>query len=310
MKIVTLIAFLAVAVAAQPSIKPQPQFVPDLLGPDYSPFFVVGEVKGRIVPARAIVLRRPEFVEEARDAAVEGLVRVDIVIAPDGTVSSAKAVSGPSPLYETCEYAATNSRFLPPGAEVPGFLQYEFRVKKPNWFTVSFDLYAVSRMRPAVMRKAFAEDWVRENEIAALLIEAQSAFRRVPALMVVFEKRDQKMSAELRVDDVPKFARDAGGLTLELRQLLRERLESDPGAMELFRLGEAFVTLSVADYPGNRGTIADLLEPFVDRPPKLLPPETFGRLREFYFRVRGKKYDSYFQDLDDLLRELRIFDIR
>lgn len=322
MKVLALILFFAASVAAQsgptprpspktqPALKPQPQFIPDFLSPDYSAFFVVGEVKGRIVPARAILLRRPAFIEEARDAGVEGTVRVDIVIAPDGTVSSAKAVSGPEQLFETCEYAARNSRFLPPGSEVSGYLNYEFSVKKPNWFAVSSDLFAVSRMRSPVIRKAFSADWFRELEIADRLVRSQSKVRRGPALMAVLEKGNGKLSAVLSGTSVPKAGRDAAALAFELRQLVRARIENDPDAFEMFQLGEVFATIAVSDYAPSRRSIIELLRPFIDRPPKALPQETFERLRDFYDRIREEKVTDYAGEFGALLLELRTFDVR
>lgn len=322
MKILALIMILAAGAAAQsgpkprpsprqePGLKSQPQFIPDFLSPDYSAFYVVGDVKGRIVPARAISLRRPAFVDEARDAGVEGKVRVDIVIAPDGTVASAKAVNGPSQFYETCEYAAKNSRFLPSGAEVPGYLQYEFSIKKPNWFAVSTDLYAISRMSPAVIRKALPADWVREIEIADRLVGTQSTLRGRPALIVVFESRGRNMSKALAKIDVPKPGRDTAALALELRQLIRARLETDPDALELFRLGETFATIAVSEDVRSDMTTLELLEPYINRPPKALPAETFSIFRDFYEKIREGKMTGYAIELGNLLRELRTFDVR
>jgi TonB family protein len=78
---------------------------------------------------------QPVYPEEAKKQKIEGTVVVAIVIGDDGNVISAKAKSGPEPLYGAAETAASKARFKPSTvngkrAKVVGAMTYNFVLDK------------------------------------------------------------------------------------------------------------------------------------------------------------------------------------
>jgi TonB family protein len=77
----------------------------------------------------------PVYPEEAKKQKIEGTVVVAIVIGDDGNVISAKAKSGPEPLYGAAETAASKARFTPSTvngkrAKVVAAMTYNFVLDK------------------------------------------------------------------------------------------------------------------------------------------------------------------------------------
>ncbi len=249
----------------------------EFFDPNQSDRYSVGDVKGNIAPAKAIQLPKPTFTELAQDMGADGKVRVNIVIAADGTVSSAEPVSGDAALFESAKRAAMDSRFLPIANETPGYLIYEFRVKKANWFVVGFDLSSVAFMHPGIIRITIPQEWTEERDTARQLCELYRTKFKQRMLPVLRDFQEQssgnstKSEVRATIQLIPidaEYARLAG----ELHLMLKQRLASDPAGFRFFEFGEAVqkagkTMRDPAKMPDAYGSI----EPFIGDP--LLPEE-------------------------------------
>jgi protein TonB len=75
----------------------------------------------------------PIYPEPARAAGTEGMVVLDAVIAPDGSVKSLRPVSGPDPLVQSATEAVRSWKFEPylssgKAVEVETTIAVEFRL--------------------------------------------------------------------------------------------------------------------------------------------------------------------------------------
>jgi len=91
----------------------------------------VGEINGPWLNGRALSIPKPEYPPEARAARIAGEVAVKILIGDDGSVTSAKAISGPAELRSAAEQAALKAKFRPTlvkgsPVEVAGVLSFNF----------------------------------------------------------------------------------------------------------------------------------------------------------------------------------------
>ncbi len=301
------------AYAQRPALK-QPRTAPEIkeeLGfAGYKDFFSVSEVKGRIAPAKAIYLPKPVFSDELRDAGLDGKVRVDIVIATDGTVSSVNAVSGFPELYPAAETAARNSRFLPSPNEIDAYLVYEFVIRSPDWFLVAYDLYAVRISNPGVIRKAFPEDWTEERELAAKLIELRRSQPRRPELVPGLKTTDNNRSQVSAAVQLPVSPFEMNSVASKLREMVRTRLAADPNGLRRFELGEAFIMAMSVRNPDMRAISNGILRPFVERSPANLPPAWVERLRSFLADERKLVPGAYTDRLRTMALEFRLLDGR
>ena len=90
-------------------------------------------VEGGNLNSKALSLPVPEYPPLAKQTRITGIVKVDIMVAENGKVESAKASSGPMMLKQAATDAALKAKFAPTlkaGApvKVSGFLQYEFKL--------------------------------------------------------------------------------------------------------------------------------------------------------------------------------------
>lgn len=255
----------------------------EFFDPSQSDRYSVGEVKGNIAPAKAILLPRPSFTEFAQDMGADGKVRVNIVIAADGTVSAAEPVSGDAALFETAKRAALDSRFLPLPTETPGYLIYEFQVRKANWFVVGFDLSSVVLMHPGIIRVTIPQEWTEEREVARQLCglyRTRVKQRMLPVLRDFQERSDgngTKNEVRATITLLPvdtEYARLAG----ELHSMVKQRLAPDASGLRLFEFGTAMqeVAKSMRD-PSKMPYAYGLIEPFIGD--SLLPQEILLRLK-------------------------------
>lgn len=303
-----LLLISANAVQAQSPIaapRPAPGLV-EQLRPMYDGFFDVGEVKGKIGGTSAIVLRKPVFSDDARRAGVGGRVRVEVVIAPDGTVSSAKAVSGPNVHYAAAERASLTSVFKPTGTSIDGHLTYDFLIKKPNWFLVGFDLYAGYESNPGVIRAAFPEQWSEEHAIATKLTELIIANPRldVPKLESIETRNGSSAIVTATVTlPVPPSPDEFRNLAAGLRDKIRLRLKNDPTALSQFSLGERFVEALLARDPGALAGLNALIGRTLDDG-TALPPEFVGKLRSFHDLPADNRRRAEFSQLISDLRRI------
>jgi TonB family protein len=91
-------------------------------------------VNGGVLNGRAIKLLKPEYPAAAKEAGIEGAVKVRVVIDEAGNVVTAEAVSGPEQLHASCVSAALGSEFTPTKlkgqpVKVAGYIIYNFVAK-------------------------------------------------------------------------------------------------------------------------------------------------------------------------------------
>jgi TonB family protein len=212
-------------------------------------FFKAGEITGRLGGAKAIMLEKPVYSDEARISGAEGKVRVEIAIDEDGNVTGARAVSGPPELYTAAEKAALKSRFTVPktgggGAPVEGYLNYEFLIEAPNWFTVAYAITAfdVRPVGPGAVRKAFPSDWKEEHELLRRLAETKPVDLGDLKPKIVFESKQDSGNSSILTQRIegrigpPPIDYETVALTGDLISSLRKRLEDDPPNLWRFDL--------------------------------------------------------------------------
>jgi protein TonB len=91
--------------------------------------------KDKVDKGELIEAPHPVYPEEAKQQKIEGTVTVAIVVGEEGNVISAKAKSGPEPLYQASQEAAYKARFKPTmvngkPAKVSGAMTYNFVLDK------------------------------------------------------------------------------------------------------------------------------------------------------------------------------------
>jgi len=69
----------------------------------------------------------PTYPDLARRMNISGKVRIEVLIAPDGRVRSAKAVGGHPLLVQACLDAVRDWRYEPAGEETVQIVEFEFR---------------------------------------------------------------------------------------------------------------------------------------------------------------------------------------
>jgi len=72
----------------------------------------------------------PTYPELARRMNISGKVKIEVVIAPDGRVRSAKAVGGHPLLVQSCLDAVRDWRYEPAGEETVQLVEFEFRAQQ------------------------------------------------------------------------------------------------------------------------------------------------------------------------------------
>lgn len=69
----------------------------------------------------------PQFSELARKMNISGKVRIEVVIAPDGHVKSAKPVGGHPLLVQSCVDAVNTWKYEPAPEETTQVIEFEFK---------------------------------------------------------------------------------------------------------------------------------------------------------------------------------------
>jgi TonB family protein len=75
---------------------------------------------------RAKMKVQPTYPELARRMSISGTVKIEIVVAPNGTVKDARVVGGHPVLANAALEAAKKWRFEPAGAESSGIIDFKF----------------------------------------------------------------------------------------------------------------------------------------------------------------------------------------
>jgi TonB family protein len=70
-------------------------------------------VGGRVISAKLVHQVRPKYPVEAKMDHIEGTVRLDVVLNPDGTVQSLKVLSGDPTLAQAAQKAVSQWRYQP-----------------------------------------------------------------------------------------------------------------------------------------------------------------------------------------------------
>jgi protein TonB len=68
----------------------------------------------------------PAYPELARRMNVNGKVKIEVVIAPDGHVKSTRVVGGHPLLVQTCQDALKEWKFVPASEETTQIVEFEF----------------------------------------------------------------------------------------------------------------------------------------------------------------------------------------
>lgn len=221
-------------------------------------FYLIGDITGNIGEAKAVVLVKPKYPIEAKEAGAEGKVRVNIEIDEKGGVTSAKAVSGHQLLYEAAQTAALKSKFLTPKIngqreKLAGYLNYNFLIETPNWFKVGYDLALGERvphigfLQPAVIKKAFQADWQTENDLILKLAEIKRANPEKNEPLFVSKTIENSVgtnSASQRIEgrmNIPQQNPEQVSAAQNLISVLRARLGNDKKSLWQFNLGIAFI---------------------------------------------------------------------
>ena len=150
--------------------------------------FLVLDVRGTI-KATARFLPKPIYPEGARNAGVEGLVRVKITSDEQGNITEATALSGDALLSEVSVNAARQSKFrvVNPVSKIEGILTYSFEIRKAGWSRIASDLERLlltgnSSLSIPVILKSFDPEWTSERSMLEELGEVASMNSRRPMI--------------------------------------------------------------------------------------------------------------------------------
>ncbi len=270
------------------------QSTPPTLGDndvDTPEFFRVGDITGNIGEAKAIVLMKPVFPIEAKEAGAEGKVRVQIEIDENGGVTSAKAVSGHQLLYEAAQSAALKSKFLTPKIngqreKLAGYLNYNFLIETPNWFKVGYDLALGERvprigfLQTAVIKKAFQADWKTENDLILKLAEIIRANSHKNEPLIISRRIENSVGqtsasqrGEIRLN-IPPRNYEFISISQNLLSALRARLGDDEKSLWQFNLGGAFIEFQgLFRNPKMRPEAFEILRRFIKDAPTDIQPD-------------------------------------
>lgn len=263
--------------------------------------FQVGEISGNI-NRTAIYLPKPNYPTEARFAGVEGSVKVEITIEENGTVNSAKAVSGNEKFYSEAEQTARKTRFTnrttdgkPPKAA--GFIVYNFVIAKAGWLKTGYDLTVIQKV-PALgfvnftsIKKAFQTDWETERELLDRLaemrrveLENQSAIpkRNAPVLQksTTSDTFRSTMTAQVQIPVQSPPTPELISVSQNLLTALQNRLSGNEADSWRLRLGINLVeAFQLYRNPATRQTAVEILRPFAADAPSAVTPETLNALK-------------------------------
>ena len=292
-----LVLFSAEAFSQTPSTLPRVQPILQDNDVDAPEFFLIGDVTGNIGEAKAIVLTKPVYPTEAKEAGAEGKVKVQIEIDENGGVSSAKAVSGHQLLYEAAQNAALKSKFLTPKVndqrvKIAGYLNYNFLIETPNWFKVGYDLALGGRVpgsgfsQTAVIKKAFQPDWKTESELILKLAEIIRAnpYKNQPLLVNrtienSVGSNSVAQRGEIRLN-IPPPNYESIPVVQNLISALRARLGDDQKSLWQFNLGIAVIeSQGLFRNPSTRHESLAVLRRFVQTAPADLQSEFLPNLQ-------------------------------
>ncbi len=323
--IFSLTLFVAEVFSQQPSII---QNTPPVLRDnqiDAPEFYLVGDITGNIGEAKAIVLAKPTYPIEAKEAGAEGKIRVNIEIDENGGVTSAKAVSGHQLLYDTAQNAALKSKFLTPKindqrVKVSGYLNYNFLIETPNWFKVGYDLALVEKLtaidllQTAVIKKAFQADWQTENDLILQLAEIKRVNPPIGKPLFVSKTVENSVgtnSAGQRIEgrlNIPSPNYQQVPVAQNLISALRGRLGNDKKSLWEFNLGVAFIESQDIFLDSRKRRVAsENLRRFVKDAPADIQPEFLANLKNLMNLFEQKSSEQSITEMYKIFANLQRF---
>ncbi len=266
--------------------------------------YKIGDVRGNI-KRKAVYLPKPPFPREALEAGADGIVKVEVVIDADGSVVSAKAVSGHLLLFAAAEETARKTKFrrletTDPNSRETGIMTYNFVIEKAGWLRIGYDLAVIQKaptLRPfnvPRIAKAFQPEWTGEHEILGKLaemrrVEMETQNVSPTADRPVFVRKNapqtsgtvqSEIRAEIRlpIPNPPTGERIA--LAQNLISLLQSRLTGDEANLWRFNLGVSLAkAFEFSRNPNNYASAAAILRQSLDNAPAGTPAETLDALR-------------------------------
>ncbi|MGC2237569.1 MAG: energy transducer TonB [Pyrinomonadaceae bacterium] len=276
-----------------------------------SEFYKVGETTGNIGGAKAILLPKPVYPVEAREAGAEGKVKVEITIDESGSVASAKAVSGHPALYEAAQNAALKSKFSVPkvggeGTKVSGFITYDFLIETPNWFKVGYDIAVIEKLptlgffQIPVIKKVIQTDWQTETDLLEQLRvirnEEKKAFDSMPVERPVLMNNRTPNSASqtmsMRINIPPQNPQKISAAQ-NLLTALQARLAGDELSLWQLNLGIAFIKVQeLYRNPVTRKIAVEILKPYSQNAPANVPAAYSEQLKNLIETFETKSNDE------------------
>lgn len=309
---VVFVSILALLLFSQNSFSQRPGLPSPVLQNDGEnsnsiDFYKVGDITGNIGDAKAILLPKPIYPIEAKDAGAEGKVKVEITIDESGSVTAAKAVSGHPTLFEATQKAALQSKFSVPkvggqGTQVSGVLNYNFLIEMPNWFKVGYDIAVIEKtpslgfFQIGVIRKVVKPDWQTEFDLLAALQEIKDEERKALAAMpvekpVVVNRTTRNSVSRMIIARLPIPPQNPRKISLsqDLITAFQQRLANDETSLWQFNLGLAFVKVQeLYRNPNTRQNSAEILKPFVQNAPINVSAEYLEHLKSLIISLENQ----------------------
>ena len=99
------------------------------VGPIYSNAQNTQNVQNEEMVRRAKTKVQPSYPELAHKMNISGIVKIEVTVAPNGTVKEARVVGGHPVLAQSALDAAKRWRFEPAAAESTGIIDFKFEMR-------------------------------------------------------------------------------------------------------------------------------------------------------------------------------------
>lgn len=272
---------------------------------DTEEIYKIGDVRGNI-KRKAVYLPKPPFPREALEAGADGIVKVEVVIDGEGSVVSAKAVSGHPLLFAAAEETARKTKFRrfetpDPNSRETGILNYNFVIEKAGWLRIGYDLAIIQKaptLRPfnvPRIAKAFQPEWTGEYETLGKLaemrrveMETQNASQTNDRPVFVRKNAPQtsgtvqsEIRAEIRLPILNPPTGERIALAQNLTLSLQSRLASSESNLWKFNTGaNIFKALEISRNQNENHNAAQILRQTLDTAPSDIPAETRAALEK------------------------------
>ncbi|MFT3742683.1 MAG: energy transducer TonB [Pyrinomonadaceae bacterium] len=283
--------------------------------------FGIGKITGTI-KTTALVLVKPEYPENARQAGIEGMVRVNVTLDESGTVVKAAAVSGDRRLTGAAIDAAMRSKFRPALNEsgnavaIDGVITYPFEIRKVGWSRVAVELYGLQiptaqTATISVLEKTFDPQWIDEHGMLTCLrkrIESRSiprVIRPIPSPPGFFNSNSRSSSQTVFVV-VPNLLIEQRQIGKDLIAAVQARLAENDLARWQFDLGTDlfqsfyFLSAKLPDFTlRSNSEAAELIRNRRENRPAGVTEDIIKALQELEENLAAEKRTK---ELDEALR--------